>query len=86
MYSKEDIQNIRETVVAFLGCRDSDVVIDGLYRANSFFVVLCIREILVSEFLSMDRQHIEKLCDLKVDYFILNDNKYYTESLLKGKN
>lgn len=86
MYSEEDIENIRITVVAMLCCEDGDVVIDKLGPDKSFIVVLAIKEIFVSKILHMDQQHIKKLCDLKVDYFILNDNKYYTESLLKGKN
>lgn len=85
VYLQEDIQKIRETVVAILGCEDSDVVIDGIRRVNSFFVVLAIKEIFVNNIVHMDQQHIQKLCYFKVDYFILDNEKYSMESLLKGK-
>lgn len=84
-YSNEDIQKIRETVVAFLGCEDSDVVIDGIHHDKSFVVVLAIKETLVNNMVHMDQQHIEKLCNFKVDYFILYNKTYSMEGLLKGK-
>ncbi|XP_055999928.1 uncharacterized protein LOC125676249 isoform X2 [Ostrea edulis] len=82
-YSNEDIQKIRETVVAFLGCEDSDVVIDGIHHDKSFVVVLAIKETLVNNMVHMDQQHIEKLCNFKVDYFILYNKTYSMEGLLK---
>ncbi|XP_056000008.1 uncharacterized protein LOC130048042 [Ostrea edulis] len=85
VYLQEDIQKIRETVVAILGCEDSDVVIDGIRRVNSFFVVLAIKEIFVNNIVHMDQQHIQKLCHFKVDYFILDNEKYSMESLLKAR-
>jgi hypothetical protein len=81
-----DIQKIRDTVVAILDCDDKDVVIDGMKAANSFFVVLAIKEIIIPKILNLSQQHREKLCNLKVDYFILDGGKYRTESQFQGEN
>jgi hypothetical protein len=85
-YSKEDIQAIRKTVVAMLECEDEDVVIDGFCCANSFFVVLGIKEIFINKMLHMGHQHKIKLCDLRVDYFILGGEKYAIDSHTEGKD
>ncbi|XP_056002847.1 uncharacterized protein LOC125667384 [Ostrea edulis] len=83
IYSNEELHNIRNIVIAFLGCKDDDVVLDGIHLANSFFVVLGIREIFVNKLLDMDQQHIQQLCDLKVDYFILDHEKHNMNILQK---
>lgn len=84
IYSNKELHNIRNIVIAFLGCNDDDVVLDGIHLANSFFVVLGIREIFVNKLLDMDQQHIQQLCDLKVDYFILDHEKHNINILQKG--
>lgn len=73
-YSEEDIRKIRETVAAILGCKRDDVVKEGIRPANSFILVLAIKETLISKFLAMNQHHMEQLRDLKVEYFILDKN------------
>jgi hypothetical protein len=73
-------------VVSILGCRADDVIIEGIRRANSFIVILAIKDALIGNILHMNQHHMEQLRDLNVDYFIVDDIKFGTDHFSKDKN
>jgi hypothetical protein len=86
LYSRDHIKKIKKTVVAFLDCEDDDVEIDGFCHANSFFVILAIREKFLSKLFCMSQEDNEKLRGLNVDYYLIDEEKYTTETPHQGKN
>jgi hypothetical protein len=51
-----------------------------------FFVILAIREKFLSKLFCMSQEDNEKLCGLNVDYYLIGEEKYTTETPHQGKN
>lgn len=71
-YTKAEIEKIRDTVAAIVGCNSSEIHVTGYYPSASFLVVLSIENQRARKLLTVKQQEKDKLCKLKIDYFIVD--------------
>lgn len=79
-YTADQIETIKETVAAIVGCNKEEVYLNGFRKSTSFFVVLSIKEKYVKGLFSMKLQDEEKLIRLKIYYFIVDSRFKYLKS------
>lgn len=83
-YTKEDIQNIVETVAGILNCRTDEILINGVRHSRSFMLVLSLKDIYTRKLMTLSEQDCRHLTKLRIDYFILNQQIFPLASS-KGK-
>lgn len=71
-YTKAEIEKIRDTVAAIVGCNSTEIHVTGYYPSASFLVVLSIEDKLARKLLTVEQQEKDKLCKLNIDYFIVD--------------
>lgn len=68
-FNFEDENKIRETVANIVGCSIEDIRVNGYRHSNSFYLVLSIREIYISQLFTIQQHDKDKLLKLKIDCF-----------------
>lgn len=68
-FKVEDETKIRETVANIVGCSTEDIRVNGYRLANSFFLVLSIREIYIGRLFTIQQHDKDRLLKLKIDFF-----------------
>lgn len=71
-YTTKQIEIIKDTVAAILGCTTAGIFVSGYDHSTSFFVVLSIRQLYLRKLFAMEEQEKEKLTGLNIDYFIVD--------------
>lgn len=83
-YSKEQIESILETVAVILQCGKKEIIVNGLRQANSFFIVLSIKEMYMKKLLNLNESGRDELQKQNIDYFII-DKTLVSLKRKKGK-
>lgn len=83
-YTKDYIQDVKETVAAILGCKVEDIVVTSVRRSKSFLLVLSVKTVYIQKLLAMNEQDRLKLRRLNIDYLIIGKETIHLEKS-KGK-
>lgn len=78
-YTADQIEIIKETVAAAVGCKNEEIHLNGFCKSTSFFVVLSIKERCINGLFNMKQQDKEKLTSLNINYFIVDSDHVYLE-------
>lgn len=76
-YTTNQIEIIKETVAAIVGCDNEEIHLNGFCKSTSFFVVLSIKEKYINSLFNMKQQDKEKLIGLNINYFIIDSDHVY---------
>lgn len=79
-YTKAEIEKIRDTVAAIVGCNSTEIHLNGYYPSASFLVVLSIENKRARKLLTVEQQAKDKLCRLNIDYFIVDSITVYLQN------
>lgn len=71
-YTKDEIEDIKETVAAIVKCDPKELYVNGCRPSSSFFVVLSMKDVHIQKMLTISEQDKETLSQLKIDYFIID--------------
>lgn len=83
-YTTKDIEKIKKTVAAILGCLPEEVLTVGYCPSTSFLVVLSMKDVFLSKLLKMGQSEKNEIRKLNIDYLIIDLFIYYVEPS-KGK-
>lgn len=84
-YSKKEIDDILEGIAEMLNCEKRDILVNGVLPSMSFILVLLINEAFTLKLNALGEQDCKKLRRLKIDYFVIDRNRFLLESS-KGKS
>lgn len=71
-YTIEQIEIIKDTVAASLGCTSDDISVIGYEHSTSFYVVLSIRQVFIKKLIAIEEHVKEKFFNLNIDYLIVD--------------
>lgn len=83
-YTKEYIHDVIETVAAILGCKEEDILLNGVRHSTSFLLSLSVKEVYSWKLLVLNEEDSKRLRRLNIDYLIIDKNTIDLEGL-KGK-
>lgn len=79
-YTLVEIRRIRETVAAIVGCKLTEIDVNGYRHSTSFLAVLSIKKKYARKLLTMKQKEKDKLSRLNIDYFIVDFITVYLQS------
>lgn len=79
-YTPVEIRRIKETVAAIVGCKLTEIDVNGYRHSSSFLAVLSIEKKYVRKLLTMKQEEKDKLSRLNIDYFIVDFITVYLQS------
>lgn len=83
-YCRRDIENIKETIAAIVGCKKEDIHENGFRHSSSFLMVLSMKEVYIRKLLVMKQKDKDTLYNLNITFFIYKNERFYL-SLSKGR-
>lgn len=83
-YTADQIEIIKETVAAIVGCDNEEIHLNGFCNSFSFFIVLSMKERYVNSLFNMKQQDKETLIGLNINYLIVDSDHVYLKNP-KGK-
>lgn len=83
-YCQKDIENIKETIAAIVGCQKEDIHENGFCHSSSFFMVLSMKEVYIRKLLAIKQKDKDMLYNLNITFFIY-DNEKFPLKISKGK-
>lgn len=75
-YCQKDIENMKETIAAIVGCSKEDIHENGFCHSSSFFMVLSMKEVYIRKLLAIKQKDKDMLYNLNVTYFIYDNEKF----------
>lgn len=79
-YTPVEIRRIKETVAAIIGCKLTEIDVNGYRHSSSFLAVLSLKKKYVRKLLTMKQKEKDKLSRLNIDYFIVDFITVYLQS------
>lgn len=83
-YEPGQIEKIKATVAAIVGCSSDEIFVGGIHPSGSFLLALSITNDYVGKLLEIVQEDKAKLIKLNIDYFIVDLTIVHLECL-KGK-
>lgn len=71
-YGSRQIEKMKATVAAAVGCSSDKILVGGICPSSSFLLVLSIKNAYVGKLLEIGQEYKAKLKKLNVDYFIID--------------
>lgn len=84
-YEPGQIEKIKATVAAIVGCSSDEIFVGEIHPSGSFLLALSINNDYVGKLLEIVQEDKAKLIKLNIDYFIVDLTIVHLECL-KGKN
>lgn len=84
-YEPGQIEKLKATVAAIVGCSSDEIFVGGIHPSSSFLLALSINNDYVGKLLEIGQEDKAKLIKLNIDYLIVDLTIVHLECL-KGKN
>lgn len=78
-YTPSEINKIKQTVGAIVGCNSEDIYVNGYKHSTSFLAIFSMNEKYVRKLLTMQQHDKDKLRGLNIDYFIVDFMTIYID-------